>query len=103
MMCVLLLLIVLAYTNIVMQNAGVGVAGSPTSRVPGGGTSLQFPPDPSVALLRVFTALSNASSFSVEFWAYSRSYGNPATALAFCTPTQGTFFQVPMWSLWAAP
>ena len=41
-----------------------------TQALPGGGTSLQFFSDTAIGIIPKFTALSEASNFTVELWYY---------------------------------
>ena len=62
---------------LVGNNAALSLVGADDAPegAPGGGTSLQFPSDPSIALLSGFTELANMSNFTVEFWLNWWSYG----------------------------
>eukprot|EP00906_Rhabdomonas_costata_P015636 RCo022461 len=74
--------------------ASVAASPAAVSGLPGGGTGLLFPSDPSLALLQGFAALSGTSVFTVECWVYSRSYSELATFFTLATRLNLEYFQI---------
>eukprot|EP00906_Rhabdomonas_costata_P007201 RCo010358 len=66
--------------------------------LPGGGTSLAFQSDSSVAYILNFTALAGATNYSMEAWAYSRSSNGMPSILTFATSDDPEYWTVALGS-----